>query len=290
MSVAGSTDKRSITGTFIITLSGKFLPIQLLYGGKTKQSLPRFKFPESFSLSANPKHFSNKAESLKAIKEIILAYVKQQQRQELEKPDQASILIMDVFRGQMTEEVVSMLRTNNIWLVKVPNNMTHLLQPYDPTVNGHYKSFMKGMFAEWYRKQVEEALSHGKKVEDIEIKFYLTVIKPLHAKWLMQFFNHITSEKGSEIIINGWKRSGIYDAVKNGSSSLPSIVPFNEIAPLVVTEKSNGPDVTINQSSSFTESFVNDRYDEESDCSDWENENDIDFERSAFDTFIIDDE
>ena len=96
--------------------------------------------------------------------------------------------------------------------------MTHLLQPYDSTVNGHCKSFMKGMFAEWYRKQVEEALSHGKKVEDIEIKFYLTVIKPLHAKWLMEFYNHITSEKGSEIIINGWERSGIYDAVKNGNS------------------------------------------------------------------------
>ena len=175
-------------------------------------------------------------------------------------------------------------------LVKVPNNMTHLLQPYDSTVNGHCKSFMKGMFAEWYRKQVEEALSHGKKVEDIEIKFYLTVIKPLHAKWLIEFYNHITSKKVSEIIINGWKGSGIYDAVKNDSSSLPYIHPFNEIAPLIVTEKSNETDVTINQSSSLTESFVNDRYDEESDCSDWENENDIDFERSAFDTFIIDDE
>ena len=212
--------------------------MQLIYGGKTKQFLPRFKFPESFSLSANPKHFSNKAESLKVIKEIILPYVKQQ-RQELEKPDQPAILIMDVFRNQMTEDVVLILRTNNIWLVKVPNNMAHLLQSLDLTVNGHCKPFMKGMFAEWYRKQVKEALSHGKQVEDIEIKFYLTVIKPLHAKWLMQFFNHITSEKGSKIIINGWKRSGIYDAVKNGSSSLPSIVPFNEIDPLVVTEKSN---------------------------------------------------
>ena len=109
-------------------------------------------------------------------------------------------------------------------------------------------------------------------------KFYLTVIKPLLAKWLMKFYNHITSEKGSEIIINGWKRSGIYDAVKNGSSSLPSIEPFYEIAPLVVTEKSNETDITINQSSSLTESFVNDRYDEESDWSDWENENNIDFD------------
>ena len=144
MSVAGSTDKRSITGTFIITLSGKFFPIQLIYGGKTKQSLPRFKFPESFSLSANRKPFSNKAESLKVIEEIILPYVKQQ-CQELEKSDQTAILLMDVFRGQMTEEVVSMLRTNNIRLVKVQNNMTHLLQPLDLTVNGHCNSLMKGI-------------------------------------------------------------------------------------------------------------------------------------------------
>ena len=36
VSIAGSGDKRGITGTFIITLDGKFLPILLIYGGKTK--------------------------------------------------------------------------------------------------------------------------------------------------------------------------------------------------------------------------------------------------------------
>ena len=103
---------------------------------------------------------------MKVIKEIILPYVKQQ-RQELEKPDQAAILIMNAFCGQMTEEVVSTLCTNNIWLVKVAKNMTHLLQPLDLTVNNHCKSFMKRMFPEWYRKQAEEALSDGKKAEDM---------------------------------------------------------------------------------------------------------------------------
>ena len=107
---------------------------------------------------------------MKVIEGIFLPYAKQQ-RQELEKPDQAVILIMNVFCGQMTEEVVSMLCTNNICFVKIPSNMTHLLQPLDLTVTGHCKSFMKGMFAEWYRKQVEEALLHGKKVEDIDKVF-----------------------------------------------------------------------------------------------------------------------
>ena len=39
--VAGANDKRMITATFAVTLSGSFLPIQLIYGGKTSKSLPR---------------------------------------------------------------------------------------------------------------------------------------------------------------------------------------------------------------------------------------------------------
>ena len=85
-----------------------------------------------------------------------------QQHQVLEKSDQAAILIMNVSRSQMIKEVVLKLHTNNKWLVKIPNNMKHLLQPLDLTVNGHCKSFMKGMFAEWWRKQVEEAFASWK--------------------------------------------------------------------------------------------------------------------------------
>ena len=48
VTITGAADKRNITATFAVTLSGKFLPIQLMYGGKTEQSLPRYKFPDSF--------------------------------------------------------------------------------------------------------------------------------------------------------------------------------------------------------------------------------------------------
>ena len=34
--ISGLSDKRSMTATFTITLNGKFLPIQLIYEGKTK--------------------------------------------------------------------------------------------------------------------------------------------------------------------------------------------------------------------------------------------------------------
>ena len=136
VSIAGSSDKRSITGTFTITLNGHFLPMQLIYWGKTRQSLPRFKFTNGFSLSWDPKHFSNAMESIKLINEIIIPYV-QSQRKELGKHKQATLVIMDVFRGQITDDAISLLRDNNIHYVLVPNNTTQLFQPLDLMVNKH---------------------------------------------------------------------------------------------------------------------------------------------------------
>ena len=65
--LAGFSYKQAITVTFGITLSNKFQLMQLIYGGKSAQSLPKFKFPESFSLSANPKYFLKTTESLKLL-------------------------------------------------------------------------------------------------------------------------------------------------------------------------------------------------------------------------------
>ena len=59
VSITGSSYKQAITATFGVIFTNDFLSMQLIYAGKTKQSYPKFKFPESFSLSANPKHFSN---------------------------------------------------------------------------------------------------------------------------------------------------------------------------------------------------------------------------------------
>ena len=67
----GQSFKKAITATFGITFSMNFLPMQLIYGGKT-ESFPKLKFPDSFSLSTNEKHFSNSQESLKLIEKSSL--------------------------------------------------------------------------------------------------------------------------------------------------------------------------------------------------------------------------
>ena len=42
--IKGVDDKRQKTATFTVTASGSFLPIQLIYSGKTKRTLPKFDF------------------------------------------------------------------------------------------------------------------------------------------------------------------------------------------------------------------------------------------------------
>ena len=121
-----STEKGMITATFTITLDGHFLPVQLIYGGKSSKSLPRVNFPKSFSLSANPKHYSNEQESIKVLEEIIIPYVKKERERLGMEKDQAALLITDVYKEQMNSPVLKVLSNNNILLQSVPVNFTCL--------------------------------------------------------------------------------------------------------------------------------------------------------------------
>ena len=127
--IAGSTDKRTITATFSITMDGQFLPIQIIYSEKTSKSIPRVSFPEGYLVLAKPKHYSNVDESLEMMECIIIPYV-QKQRNTLKLDAQyPAMLLMDVFKGQITDPVKEILKRNNIILQKVPANLTYLFQP-----------------------------------------------------------------------------------------------------------------------------------------------------------------
>ena len=133
VTIRGSSDKRSITAIFSITFSGKFLPMQLIYGGKTTKSLPRFKFPSDFLLSVNKTHYSNKKEVCKLIEEILVPYIEKVRQEENLPVSQKALVIMDVFTGQITSVVLDCFKDSKIEVVCVPANMTYLLQPLNLT-------------------------------------------------------------------------------------------------------------------------------------------------------------
>ena len=181
-----------ITATFTITLDGKFLPIQLIYGGKTRKSIPAVKFSRGYVLSANSKHYSNKEETLKHLKEVIVSHNQNERKTLWLDADYPALLIMDVFKGQMAPDVLNMLKANNIFLTKVPTNMTNLYQSLDLTMNGYAKSFLKRMFTEWFASKVCEALESGKIPEEIDVRMNLSFLKPLQAGWIIKLYNEMS--------------------------------------------------------------------------------------------------
>ena len=157
--IAGSTDKRMITATFSVTLSGKCLPVQLIYGGKTKKSIPPVSFTSDFLITAK-ENYSKERETLNMLENVIITYVEKQRVSLNLDFDHPTLLIMDVFKIQMTCAVRELLNENGILLEKDPANLTYLFQPVDVQggPNGYVKRFMKKKFTLWYTDQLIRAL------------------------------------------------------------------------------------------------------------------------------------
>ena len=102
--------------------------------------------------------------------------------------------------------------------------MKHLFQPPDLIVNKHVKDFIKKKFTEWFSRQMQIGLDRGAELENIDIANRLTVIKPLHARWMVELYNHMSSDAGLKVVISGWKTAGIFDAVRMGSKTFLHLI------------------------------------------------------------------
>lgn len=129
-------------------------------------------------------------------------------------------------------------------LQSVPANFTYLFQPLDVQggPNGYIKRITKKKFANWYTDQITQAMDNGQELETIEVQLKLSIIKALHAKWLIEMYNEMTSADGKQICLKGWKVAGIKEAVEKGLSGLPSLDPFH---PMLLE---NSEVSTVNQS------------------------------------------
>ena len=82
----------------------------------------------------------------------------------------------------------------------------------------------------------------------------------MHAKWLAEFYNQITSEASSKLRENGWKASGVYDFIEITGFALPPLDPFQDFLPLVVADDDDdarGISIAFNVLLEVKEGFVN---------------------------------
>lgn len=85
-----------------------------------------------------------------------------------------ALLIINAFRGQMTDLVIQKLRKNNIRFVRVPASITNLFQPLDLIINGSAKAYMKRRFRKWHNSSITNQLGEGKSVENIDVELKLS--------------------------------------------------------------------------------------------------------------------
>ena len=100
------------------------------------------------------------------------------------------------------------------------------------------KTFTKHKFNEWYANEISSQLDAGVALESVDIKMKLSIMKPIHAGWLVELYNQMTTEDGKWVIMSGWRATGIADAVQLGVKNLPCIDPFNDIDPMLTTHTS----------------------------------------------------
>ena len=152
--IVGLGDKRQVTATFAASLDGKFLPMQILYQGKTAHSHPKYAFPEGFDIFHTPNHWANEQTCLRFFEKIIFPYVRKV-REDMAEPSQKALVLMDNFSGQMTTSVLEKVEEEGIVVVMVPAGTTNRLQPLDVSTNKAAKDFLREKFRQWYASQVE---------------------------------------------------------------------------------------------------------------------------------------
>ena len=209
--IVGVNDKRQITAVFFGTLTGDFLPIQLIYQGKSPRCHPHFTFPEGWHITHSPRHWSTEQTMLQYIGHIVIPYV--ESIRELISDDKPALVIMDNFKGQVTVAVNDLLEQHNIHVCLLPPNTTDLLQPMDLSVNKPAKDFLRREFEQWYAEKVMSQLQ-GEDIEMVElpeINLGLPVLKEVGAKWLVKMAEYIADNP--RIIVNGFMKAGIASAL-----------------------------------------------------------------------------
>ena len=106
----------------------------------------------------------------------------------------------------------------------MPKSLTAHFQPLDLNVNGHAKQFLKRKFENWYAEQVTKEIEKEVNVLSVNIETKLSIVKPLHARWLISFYDHMQNNR--QMIIKAFEMAGI---IPIATIEVPDEDPFKHL-------------------------------------------------------------
>ena len=102
------------------------------------------------------------------------------------------------------------------------SNHLHTVPPIHP--------FYSRQITTWYSEEAQKQINpgNGGRNGEVNVDLRLTVLKPRHASWLVDLYNHLSSDIGGRQIGKGWEKAGITQLLDESFSLSPED-PFEEI-------------------------------------------------------------
>uniref|UniRef100_A0A672HC27 HTH CENPB-type domain-containing protein n=1 Tax=Salarias fasciatus TaxID=181472 RepID=A0A672HC27_SALFA len=125
-----------------------------------------------------------------------------------------NMLVLDAFRGHLTEPVKKQLRSMNGDIVIIPGGMTSQLQVLDVVVNKPFKDNLRKKYTEWLLS-ADHALTPTGRIQKPAVR--------LLCEWVLQAWDAVSSES----IINGFKKCCISNAMDGSEDD----VLWEEVGP-----------------------------------------------------------
>ena len=123
---------------------------------------------------------------------------------------------------------MGMSMSNNCEVVIVPQNLTNKFQPLDLSVNKAAKAFISEKYNTWMTNEISRQIKRGIAPPDVKVSFNLSVIRLLHAKWIVDLHHYLKAEKA--IILSGFRAAGISEAIENAKSITEKVEnPFKDL-------------------------------------------------------------
>ena len=126
--------------------------------------------------------------------------------------DQQWLLIADVFKSHWTKVKRSSGKMCH-------NNMTIIFQPLHISINRSCKSFLWREAQSWYSPEIEKQIKEGKKTHEINVDTRISIMNPLHAKWVVSFYGYMKNQ--GDIALTGWRKSNIEEVFNSEQDSNP---------------------------------------------------------------------
>ena len=182
---------------------GDLLPLQLLYEGTADRCHPQsVTFPVAWDIFHTESHWSNSKSVARFVETVLRTWAERQQERNDLPPDQKALLILDVFKAHRTPEVLKAFNDAGWKVLFVLANCTSELQPLDLRVNAQIKAALSDCFTKWYSGSVSKALKEHdndieKAVEAVRPDLRLSVVKPLHARWVQTAFWKVQEKRSA---------------------------------------------------------------------------------------------